>query len=95
AKHIDDEDMTSALKKSDGLCLFHIRHALRHTRVPEKRALLLSIEQEILGKLRMELGEFVRKNDYRFAKESFGSERDSWRRAVAVVAGARKMKGEK
>jgi hypothetical protein len=95
AKHIDDEAMSSALRKSDGLCLFHIRHALTHTRVPEKRALLLSIETEILGKLRADLAEFMRKSDYRFANETFGPERDSWRRAVAVVAGARKTKSEK
>ncbi len=95
AKHIDDEAMTSALKKSEGLCLFHVRHALKHTRMPAKRALLLSIEEEILGRLRAELGEFVRKNDYRFAKETFGTERDSWRRAVGIVAGARKTRAEK
>ena len=95
AKHIDDEAMSSALRKSDGLCLFHIRHALTHTRIPEKRALLLSIETEILGKLRADLAEFMRKSDYRFANETFGPERDSWRRAVAVVAGARKTRGEK
>ena len=93
AKHIEDPAMTNALKKSDGLCLFHMRHALKHTRVPSKRALLLSIEHEILGRLSQELAEFVRKNDYRFAKETFGSERDSWRRAVGIVAGARKTRG--
>ena len=95
ARHIDDEEMTNALKKSDGLCLFHVRNALRHTRIPEKRALLLSIETEILGRLRVELTEFVRKNDYRFAKETFGPERDSWLRAVGVVAGARKIRVNK
>lgn len=95
AKYIDDEAMTSALKKSDGLCLFHMRHALKHVRVPQKRALLLSIEEDILGKLRLDLAEYIRKNDYRFAKETFGSERDSWRRAVSVVAGARKMRLDK
>jgi hypothetical protein len=95
AKHIDDEAMSSALKKSEGLCLFHMRHALRHTRVPSKRSLLLSIEEEILGKLRQELTEYVRKNDYRFAKEAFGQERDSWRRAVGIVAGARKTRVDK
>ncbi len=92
AKHIDDDAMSGALRKSDGLCLFHMRHALKHTRLPNKRALLLSIEHEILNKLRLELSEYVRKNDYRFAKETFGSERDSWRRAVGIVAGARKTK---
>ncbi len=95
AKHIDDEAMTSAFKKSDGLCLFHMRHALKHTRIPTKRALLLSIEESILNKLRADLAEFVRKNDYRFASETFGPEKDAWRRAVGVVAGARKTRMDK
>lgn len=95
AKHIDDEAMTTAMKGSEGLCLFHMRHALKHTRLPTKRALLLSIEHSILSKLNGELAEFVRKNDYRFAKETFGQERDSWRRAVGIVAGARKTKPER
>ncbi len=94
AKHIEDEAMTNAFKSSEGLCLFHMRHALKHTRLPTRRALLLSIEHEILGRLSAELAEFVRKNDYRFAKETFGSERDSWRRAVGIVAGARKTRSE-
>jgi len=93
AKHIDIEDMSAAMRNSDGLCLFHMRHALKHTRTPNKRALLISIEHEILNKLRLDLAEFVRKNDYRFAKETFGQERDSWRRAVGIVAGARKTRG--
>jgi hypothetical protein len=95
AKHIDDEAMAKAFKGSEGLCLFHIRHALKHTRIPAKRALLLSIQEDILSKLRVELAEFIRKNDYRFAKETFGQERDSWRRAVAIVAGARKLKSDR
>lgn len=95
AKHIDDQTMTEAFKNSEGLCLFHMRHALKHTRIPTKRALLLSIEHSILSKLNGELAEFVRKNDYRFAKETFGNERDSWRRAVGIVAGARKTRPEK
>jgi hypothetical protein len=92
SKHIEDEAMTSALSNSEGLCLFHMRHALKHTRLPTRRALLLSIEHTILSKLSLELAEFVRKNDYRFAKETFGEERDSWRRAVGIVAGARKTR---
>jgi hypothetical protein len=40
-----------------------------------------------MEKLRAELGEFIRKNDYRFIHEGFGTERDSWRRAVAMGAG--------
>lgn len=37
--------------------------------------------------LRAELGEFVRKQDYRFADEPKGAEGHAWLRAVAVLAG--------
>lgn len=92
SKHIDDEAMTAALKKSNGLCLFHMRHALKHMRTPEKRALLVSIERNILMQLRADLDEYIRKNDYRFAQETFGAERDSWQRAISIIAGTRKTR---
>jgi hypothetical protein len=33
------------------------------------------------------LAEFIRKNDYRFRNEAFGEERDSYRRAIEMIAG--------
>jgi hypothetical protein len=95
SKNVQDETVTAALKKSEGLCLFHLRHTLRHMRMPEKRNLVISIQREIMGRLRAELGEFIRKNDYRFSKESFGPERDSWKRAVSMVSGAKIVKTER
>lgn len=95
SKHLDDEIIVGAIKKSDGLCIPHMRHALTHMRAPEKRALLISLEREILGKLRVDLGEYIRKNDYRFSKESFGPERDSWKKAVSLIAGAKTGKSDK
>jgi hypothetical protein len=38
-----------------------------------------------------ELGEFIRKQDYRFAHEAYGSEADAWQRAIALLVG---MNGE-
>jgi hypothetical protein len=95
SKNIQDETITKALKASEGLCFFHLRHTLRHMRMPEKRELLISIQREIMSRLRLDLGEFIRKNDYRFSKESFGPERDSWKRAVSMVSGAKIGKSEK
>ena len=34
-----------------------------------------------------ELDEFIRKRDYRFAREPSGSERDSWVRAIEALSG--------
>ncbi len=94
SRNIQDEIITGALKKSEGLCLFHLRHTLGHMRILEKRSLLISIQREIMVRLRADLGEFIRKNDYRFAKETFGPERDSWKRAVSMVSGAKIGKSE-
>ncbi len=37
--------------------------------------------------LHRELGEFMRKHDYRFRAEEMGATSDSWIRAIAMVAG--------
>ena len=76
-----------ALEKSAGLCLPHLRHALEHLRAPEKRAALLRLQRQRIDSLRAELQEYIRKNDYRFMAEGFGPEKDSWLRAVGMVAG--------
>src|SRR5258706_13138076 len=95
SKNIQDETIINALKTSEGLCLFHLRHSLRPMRMLETRALMISIKREIMSRLRVELGEFIRKNDYRFSKETFGPERDSWKRAVSMISGAKIGKSEK
>jgi len=95
SKNIEDDALVSALKSSEGLCLFHLRHTLRHMRTPEKRDVLITIQHDIIARLRVDLGEFIRKNDYRFSKESFGPERDSWKRAVSMVSGSKISKKEK
>ena len=50
----------------------------------ESVQVLLELASDRWGKLPDELTEFIRKNDYRFSKEGFGEERDSWLRASAV-----------
>jgi hypothetical protein len=56
---------------------------------------LLLVEQQI-GKFRSlsdELGEFIRKLDYRFSKEPRGSEVDSWKRVIEQFSGKREVFG--
>ncbi len=84
-----DEQMQTALKASTGLCLPHLRRALELTRDEAAFNILLRIVQEKLAGLRADLNEFVRKNDYRFNKEGFGKEGDSWRRAIGIMVGAK------
>jgi hypothetical protein len=49
--------------------------------------LLLELAGERWEQLQAELAEFIRKNDYRFSKECFEEERDSWLRATASLTG--------
>jgi hypothetical protein len=84
SKYITEAPILAAFKDSQGLCFGHLRQALEHIRNAEKRNALLTIQCDIMQVLRGELAEFIRKNDYRFAGEGFGPERDSWKRAVKM-----------
>lgn len=83
-----DEPMQQALRASAGLCLVHLRRALELARDRASFEFLQQVAQDKLRGLLDELGEFIRKNDYRFSHEGFGAEGDSWRRAIAVIVGA-------
>jgi hypothetical protein len=83
-----DQRLQSALEASAGLCLPHMRRALELTRDESVYDYLSRLGQQKLDALVAELEEFIRKNDYRFAREGFGPEGDSWRRAIAMLVGA-------
>lgn len=85
SRHILEEPLQTALKNSQGLCLAHLRQTLEHVRSSDKKAVLIGLQRGVLEKLRAELGEYIRKNDYRFADEPFGSERDAWKRAIKLA----------
>jgi hypothetical protein len=89
-KYLAEDEMCEAMARSGGLCLSHLRLILEHLKDPSAQTALLSVQQEKMEKLRAELGEFIRKNDYRFIHEDFGAERDAWRRAVAMGAGSKR-----
>jgi hypothetical protein len=84
SKHITEAPLLAAFKDSQGLCFGHLRQVLEHMRSSEKRNALLNIQRDIIQALRGELAEYIRKNDYRFAGEGFGSEKDAWKRAVRM-----------
>jgi hypothetical protein len=83
---LEDERLSAALEKSDGLCLPHLRAAFERSN-PAQAARLLAILRPKLQSLRGELAEFIRKNDYRYVGEPIGDERDAWQRAVGLVVG--------
>ena len=88
-KHFDGPGALSELyRASDGLCLTHFRHVLARAPAGKTTTSLVSAQQEVWQRLHAELGEFIRKKDVRFRDESFGEERDSWRRALEAISSA-------
>jgi len=86
---LTESQMKEALQTSDGLCMPHLKKVVESIRALASMDLLRSIHHEKLKSLREELAEFIRKNDYRFKDEGFGSESDSWKRAVNKLTGDR------
>lgn len=84
--------MKEALQTSEGLCLPHIQHALGAIQDGAKYEQLLRLHHEKLDRLKHELAEFIRKNDYQVIKEGFGSEGNAWLRAIGMIAGRRRAK---
>lgn len=87
-EHQKDTDLIAAFQGSDGFCLPHFRQALEHLDGPA-RGLLLARQRLTWQELETQLGEFIRKNDFRFQHEGFTpEEEDVWRRVVWAVCGA-------
>ena len=80
--------LSEPYRTSDGLCLSHFRRVLARAPSGRTTGSLVSAQQEVWQRLYAELGEFIRKKDVRFRDESFGGERDSWRRALEAISGA-------
>ncbi len=84
---LDHPEFRDAFSHSEGLCLPHMDAAVwlgkSHPNFPRLSAWHNARWGELVG----ELDEFIRKFDYRFAREAWGHERSSWQRAMAVVAG--------
>lgn len=82
---LDDDDVASRV--AGRLCIRHFYLAVKQTRNQHHLDILISSQLAQLQHLETELAEFIRKNDYRFTHEGFGSEGDSWRRATLHVSG--------
>jgi len=86
---LGDEGLLAAYESSDGLCLPHFRQALAQVRDEVVFEALINAQRAIWERLAADLGEFIRKNDYRFRDEPLGEEGDAWLRAIAALAGGR------
>lgn len=84
---LDEPEMLGAVQRSRFLCLPHVARAVERARTPERAAVLLELAEGALHRLHRELGELIRKRDYRFAHEPRGQEQTAWLRAVACLVG--------
>ncbi len=82
-----EPEFAQAFKQSTGLCLPHLLGCAEicrgHANLPSVLADHVRRFQELTG----ELEEFIRKRDYRFQREAYGPERDSWKRVLEVFVG--------
>jgi hypothetical protein len=95
-KHFRGPDsLDSVYRASAGFCLPHFRLALSRISNEATFAALVEAQKAVWQRLKAELDEFIRKNDYRFMEEGFGSEGNSWLRAIETISGAAppKVKG--
>jgi len=88
-----DPTFWELFEKSKGLCVPHYVAAIQ---TAEKQSgakgynvikLVVEVEQRNLARLNSELTEYLRKHDYRFSGESWGSERNVVRRGVTRLVG--------
>jgi len=87
-EHLGEEgEVTRLFRGSSGLCLPHLRAALEARDHEAGLTTLLDTQRRRLEELYGELEEYLRKHDYRFAHEPYGSEEDAHIRATEFLAG--------
>lgn len=85
--------LVEAFTAGNGLCLAHLRLTLAQPGKAQAHATLVAAQRTIWQRLHGELGEYIRKLDVQFRGESFGTERDSWERALAITSGPPPRRG--
>jgi hypothetical protein len=89
--YITEEDFGNQFSRSSGICFPHLTIAIEM--YPGHRNLRFFIQRQMekWESLKAELGEFIRKHDYKYADEARGAESDSWKRALEMLAGKREI----
>jgi hypothetical protein len=85
--HPTDPKIIEAYKRSDGICLPHLRGLLRLAPAPEHVALLIETQTQIWERLKVELAAFIAKDGSQSAEA--GAEGDSRFRAMLALTGER------
>jgi hypothetical protein len=84
---LHDGDFARRFEHSAPLCVLHTTRAAETQGPHPSLRRLIELQRHKYARLVGELEEFYRKHDYRFAHESWGSESDSWLRAIELLAG--------
>ena len=85
--------LAQAFATSHGLCWLHIRRLVEQGRQYTHLRDVLAAQQVHVQRLQDELHEFIRKLDYRLARQPYGREADAWRRVIALYVGVRGAQG--
>jgi hypothetical protein len=86
--YLDDREIAEHYVPAGGLCLPHFQLVLGAANESQAHTLVAwqtQVYQQLVG----QLDEFIRKQDYRFAGEPLGAEKDSPLRAAAAAVGER------
>ena len=89
--HITESTFLESVRTADPLCLAHLREVIQRVVDSERFETLRQAQIVHWEALIAELGEFARKNDYRFQHEPVGREGSAWLRAVDAIAGTRNL----
>jgi len=82
-----DTELKNHYKNSFGFCILHLLTIINKFKNKKVIEEIVAIESEKISGLIAELNEFQRKHDYRFSKEGFGKEGDSWLRVIEKLEG--------
>jgi hypothetical protein len=85
--------LAQAFGASHGLCWAHTLRLVEEGRRHAHLHSVLTAQQAHLQTLQDELHAFIRKLDYRFARQPYGREANAWRRVVALYSGWRGAQG--
>jgi hypothetical protein len=88
-----EPELAQAFTAASGLCWPHTRHLVEQGRQHAHLQDVLAAQQVHLQRLQDELYEFIRRLDYRLARQPYCREADAWRRVVALYVGMRSGQG--
>lgn len=88
---LSEPEFEKQFDRSSGICCNHVVEALKEFQTHRNLPLLVRKQIEKFRSLGDELREFVRKQDFKYRHEPPGTEKDSWKRALEMVAGKREI----